>query len=76
MLMKVSYFNSDPCRVGTIGKEGVPLSTVSDGSEREYTTVLARIAADGSFLPPLNMFKEAAGQTRWTSENAYSLWNI
>lgn len=66
-----SGFNSDPSRVRAIGEKGVPLSRVSGGSGRESTTVLACIAANGSFLPPLIVFKGAAVQARWTSENAF-----
>lgn len=64
-------FKSDPSRLRAIGEKGKPLSRVSGGSGRESTTVLACVGADGSFLPPLIVFKGAGIQARWTSQQAY-----
>lgn len=47
------------------------LVRISGGSGRESITVLATIAADGSHLPPLIVFKGKGVQVRWTSSNAY-----
>lgn len=66
-----SGFKSDPSRLRAIGEKGKPLSRVSGGSGRESTTVLACVAADGSFLPPLIVFKGAGIQARWISEKSY-----
>lgn len=66
-----SGFNSDPCRVRAIGEKGKTLSRVSGGSGRESTTVLACIAADGSYLPPFILFKGSAVQARWVSGNPF-----
>ncbi|KAI4471927.1 hypothetical protein MML48_1g12669 [Holotrichia oblita] len=65
-----SGFSSDPSSVRAIGEKGKTLSSVSGGSGRESTTVLACIAADGSYLPPFIVFKGSAVQARWTSEQA------
>lgn len=64
-------FKSDPSRLRAIGAKGKPLQRVSGGSGRESTTVLACVGADGSAIPPLIVFKGAAVQARWTSENAF-----
>lgn len=66
-----SGFQSDPSRMRGIGEKGKPLTRVSGGSGRESTTVLACVSADGQVLPPLIVFKGAAVQARWTSENSY-----
>ena len=66
-----SGFPSDPSRIRAIGTKGKPLCRVSGGSGRENTTVLACVGADGSFLPPLIVFKGAAVQPRWTSKDAF-----
>nr|XP_023014653.1 uncharacterized protein LOC111504352 [Leptinotarsa decemlineata] len=66
-----SGFSSDPSRVRAIGEKGKALSRVSGGSGRESTTVLACIAADGTYLPPFIVFKGGAVQARWTSEKAF-----
>jgi len=66
-----SGFSSDPSRIRAIGKKGSTLCRISGGSGRENTTVSACIAADGSTLPPLVVFKGAANQPRWMSEKAY-----
>ncbi|KAI4460092.1 hypothetical protein MML48_6g00008638 [Holotrichia oblita] len=65
-----SGFSSDPSRVRAIGEKGKTVSRVSGGSGRESTTVLACIAANGSYLPPFIAFKGSAVQARWTSEQA------
>lgn len=54
-----SGFKSDPSRLKAIGQKGKPLVRVSEGSGRESTTVLACVAANGSFLPPLIVYKGA-----------------
>ncbi|KAJ8867212.1 hypothetical protein PR048_031007 [Dryococelus australis] len=64
-------FCSDPSHVRSIGEKGKTLSRVSGGSGRESTTVLACVSVDGYVLPPMVVFKGAAVQARWTSENAY-----
>lgn len=66
-----SGFPSDPSRIRAIGKKGTPLCRVSGGSGRENTTVLACVAADGSVLPPLIIFKGVAVQARWISDKAF-----
>lgn len=47
------------------------LVRISGGSGRESITVLATVSADGSYMPPLVVFKGAAVQARWTSEKSY-----
>lgn len=66
-----SGFHSDPHKLRAIGEKGAALSRSSGGSGRESTSVLACVAADGSFLPPLIVFKGAAVQARWVSDKAY-----
>lgn len=66
-----SGFASDPSRLRAIGEKGKPLSRVSGGSGRESTTVLLCVAADGSLMPPLIVYKGAAVQARWTSDQSY-----
>lgn len=66
-----SGFKNDPSRIKAIGERGKTLCRVSGGSGRESTSVLACVAADGSYLPPFIIFKGAAVQARWTSEEAY-----
>lgn len=66
-----SGFHHDPSRMHALGVKGKALSRVSGGSGRESTTVLACVSADGSTLPPLIIFKGAAVQARWTSEDGF-----
>ncbi|KAG5895951.1 hypothetical protein JTB14_027952 [Gonioctena quinquepunctata] len=66
-----SGFGNDPLRIRAIGERGKTLSRISGGSGRESTSVLACVAADGSFLPPFIIFKGGAVQARWTSPKAY-----
>ncbi|KAK9703979.1 DDE superfamily endonuclease [Popillia japonica] len=67
-----SGLSSDPSRLRGIGETGKPLCRISGGSGRETTSVLLCISANGSFLPPLIVFKGKTGvQARWTSENCY-----
>lgn len=65
-----SGFNSDPSKIKAIGIKGKPLFRVTGGSGRSCTTVLACVSADGVALPPLIVFKGAAVQARWVTENA------
>lgn len=51
--------------------KGKALCRMSGGSGRESTTELASVSADGKALPPLVIFKGAAVQVRWTSNDAY-----
>lgn len=64
-------FKSDPNRLRAIGAKGKALVRISGGSGRDSTTVLACVAADGSTIPPLIVFKGAGVQARWTSEKAF-----
>lgn len=66
-----SGFSSDPSKIRAIGTKGEALSRISGGSGRENTTVLACVAADGTVLPPMIVFKGAAVQARWTSPAAF-----
>ncbi|KAG5875329.1 hypothetical protein JTB14_018737 [Gonioctena quinquepunctata] len=66
-----SGFGNDPSRIKAIGEREKTLSGISGGSGRESTSVLACVAADGSFLPPFIIFKGGAVQARWTSPKAY-----
>lgn len=66
-----SGFGNDPSRIKAIGERGKALSSVSGGSGRESTSVLACVSADGSYLPPFIIFKGGAVQARWTSTKAY-----
>lgn len=59
-----SAFDSNPSRFKALCEKMKPLSRVSGGSGREYTTVLVCVSADGCFLPPLILFKGSAVQAR------------
>lgn len=54
-----------------LGEKGKPLIRVSGGSGRESVSVLAAVSADGYHFPPFIVFKGAAVQSRWVSEDAY-----
>lgn len=66
-----SGFSLDPKRMKAIGEKGKPLIRVSGGSGRESVSVLAAVSADGYHFPPFIVFKGAAVQSRWVSEDAY-----
>lgn len=66
-----SGFHSDPSKLRAIGEKGTALSRVTGGSGRESTSVLACVAADGTFLPPCIVFKGVAVQARWVSDKVY-----
>lgn len=66
-----SGFGMDPSRIKAIRERGSPLVRVSGGSGRNSTTVLGTISADGNYLPPFIVFKGAAVQPRWISNDAF-----
>lgn len=69
--MEERGFPTDPSKMRALGEMGKPLSRVTRGNGRESTTVLSCIAADGTTIPPLIVFKGSAVQERWTSEEGF-----
>lgn len=65
-------FLTDPSKLKAIGEKGKTLSRVSGGSGIESISVLACISENGTYLPSFIVFKGAAVQARWTSDNAYT----